>query len=365
MNGRLVAVIGLMLAMTGFAGCIEAISFLSTGDDEITAGENRDLADNAAAAWNPDAKLMGVFALENANTTDMFPSDPDVGNGKAVLWFYGYAAKNGTEARAFQVSAAGEVQAMNESLGEVPTDVGEPIGAWEIDSDRAVEIARGNASFNSFAAAENTSMMEALGAEDGMTVWAIMAGSETGQAIAIIDALTGDIIMVEVFKLDFDMPAIPGYGDMGMGMPYDGPQVDIEDAQTLDMGTPSYEYPFTLERGDSASLMVDYETMLPTDGLSFLVTDAEENVVAEGRITGFMGSSGSEFAEFAIEEAGDYVLTFVYESRAVFLPVPVPLGSAAYDMHFVVGAMCEETAAESGSGMSMTACVTSTSAGGR
>lgn len=339
MNGRFVAALGLMMAAAGFSGCLEAMQFLGNEDGEVTAKENRDLADSAARAWSPDAELMAVFAFENPNMTDEFPSDPTPGNGRAPVWLYAYSAQNGTENRAFQVSAGGQVRILNDSMMGAP-DVGEPITAWEIDSDQAVETARANATFESVAGQEGAVVMEALGAEEGTTVWAIMAGTAGGQAIAVVSALDGTLIFAEAFQMDFDLPPMPIWGMEGASMR--APQVVIEDANSVSADILSgerVEYAFNVTHADVATLHLMYEPTLPTDGIRWSVVDASGEIIEDGYEWSYNGMSGMAMSEFALETPGPYVLVVEY---ATMTWAPVPPGSVDYELMFVVGPMPED-----------------------
>lgn len=333
MNGRFVAALGLVLAIAGVSGCIEAMSFLSSEDGEVTAMENRDLADSAAQAWSPDAKLMAVFAFENANVTDQFPSDPTPGNGRAPMWLYAYAGgEGGDEHRAFQVSADGQVQVLNDSMMGAP-QVGEPIESWQVDSDRAVEIARANATFESVASQQGAVLMEALGAEEGMSVWAVMAGTPTGQAIAVIDAINGGLIIAQSFEMDFDLPPMPMWGVQGS---WSGPQVEMHEAGTVDGGEPMMEYAFSLARADTAHLELAYDKTLPVDAIDFHVMDAAGDEVANG-VVRTSELSGMATFDFTIDAPGDYTLVIGYHS--MMGPVALPLGGVDYELTFIVGPM--------------------------
>lgn len=333
MNGRLVAAAGLVLAAASFAGCIEGMTFLSSDETEVSAMANRDLADSAAQAWRPDAQLMAVFALEGTNATAPFPSDPTPGNGLAPMWMYAYMGDNGTEQRAFQVSADGLVRAMNESMGDMPS-VGEPILNWQIDSDQAVSVAMGNETFAQVAGGEEAIVIEALGAEEGTLVWAVMAGNEAAQAIAIINAADGSVIMIEAFQMDFEMPDMPTWGMPGPTAA--GPQIEMSESGTVSAGAPM-EYEFSIAYEDSGMIAIAYSKTLPTDGLRWSIVSADDEdaePVAAGTIRepAMSGGAGESF-EIG---PGDYRLVLSYASM-----VPLPVGSVDFDFDLIVGEMPE------------------------
>src|SRR5687768_6334162 len=95
MNGRKVAALAASLAsLMTFAGCLAPSELLDpeSAKVEITAFENKDLADSAAKAWDPQAHIVGVFGLElsEAGAADQWPLDPEAGNGKSPAWVYVY-----------------------------------------------------------------------------------------------------------------------------------------------------------------------------------------------------------------------------------------------------------------------------------
>lgn len=279
---------------------------------------------------------MGVFAFENPNMTELFPSDTTPGNGRAPVWLYAYAANNGTEHRAFQVSADGQVATLNETMSDAP-DVGESIGAWAIDSDAAVATARANATFEAVASSEGAAFMEALGSEDGTTVWAIMAGSASRQAIALINAVDGSLIFVESFAMEFNMPAMPVWGAPGANG-WTGPQVEIHETGSVDATTRTVEYPFTVEYADVATLRLSYDKTLPLEAIGWHILDSTGEEI-DGAIVRDGSMGGSTTAELTIEAPGDYTLVIMYHNMASMVPVPV--GGIDYMVDFYVGPMPE------------------------
>lgn len=338
MNGRLTVAVSALIALAAFAGCVESLGFLSTTEDEVPAMQHRELADGAAAAWAPDAALVAVLAFESLNASEMLPSDASVGNGRAPLWLYGYTAQNASEYRIFQVTAAGEVATFNprgmDDMGDMPLGMAEPIGAWSIDSDAAVDIARGNETFNAVATMEGVSFMEALGAQQGATAWAIMAGTPAAQAIALVDAASGMLLMVQSFEMDFALPPMPMPGMEGSG--FRGPQVEMEESGTLDSGTPVAEFPFALSYADMGYLAIQTQGQFPTDSLTWAILDSEGEEVESGSLSGGFGggSSGNEW-DFTLDDAGDYTLNLYYDARSV-----VPIGSIDFEMLLVIGMPC-------------------------
>lgn len=320
------------LAFAGVAlsGCLEAPSFLFAADSEATAQKNLDLAQEAAKAWSSNATLTSVFAFETAEPESDLPTDPDVGNGRAVAWWYGFAA--GNETRAYRVTADGQV-ALENDTSETGMDADQtlPLGEWTIDSDRALETAKANQTFGAVASGKNVSYAEGIANEEGSTQWFVAAYGESGFVIALVDATTGELTSVE--SMDFDFGSMWGGawgGSWGGGM---APEVEMSEAGELDREEPVAEFPFTLTSGgQEARLLIEISKRVPTDALNWKVVDAADEVVAEGSLgrTGFMGDG--EETSFVIEDAGDYTLLLFYESRAI-----LALGGVEYEFTFTVG----------------------------
>lgn len=322
------------LAFAGVAlsGCLEAPSFLFAADSEATAQKNLDLAQEAAKAWSANATLTSVFAFETAEPESDLPTDPDVGNGRAVAWWYGFAA--GNETRAYRVTADGEVALENDtSEAGMDADQTLPLGEWTVDSDKALETAKANQTFGAVASGQNVSYAEGIANEEGSTQWFVAAYGESGFVIALVDAKTGELTSVE--SMDFDFGSMWGGawgGSWGGGM---APEVEMSETGTLDASEPVAEFPFSLETGDQdAVLSIAFDKQLPTDGMRWDILDtSDESVAGERMGRTYLLGDGEEF-EFEIEEPGEYRLVLTYDSYAL-----VPAGSIAYKFDFTVGGM--------------------------
>lgn len=338
MNGRSsVSLLALTtLVMAAFAGCLDAPSFLTESDVEATALENKDLADGAAAAWSAEAKLVGITAFEASPThaaasMGKAPVDATIGNGRALVWLYAYQTMD--DSRVFRVDADGRIQVENTSMvpqAEVPK--GEPVGAFTVDSDAAMKAARADATFDAAAAAENASVVSALGSDGGVTKWALVAVGEK-VVVAVVDANSGSLLMVETVDASaYALPAMPGYDDVVPEV------VHLEGDGSLDAGTRVAEFPFTYAgRGDEGVMEISIVKRLPTDALYWAIVDDEGEEVTHGYGSGFVSYGRTYETGFDLERPGDYTLVLHYNSVA-------PLAPGGVDYAFVlhVGPMTEE-----------------------
>lgn len=341
MNGRsaasLLAFVTLVAA--GLAGCVEAPSFLTNSDSEASAKENRDLADSAAAAWNPDAALVAVMTFE-AGSADAeegagaIPVDPSVGNGRALLWFYGYQTPGGNETRLFRVTADGAVEVENTTGIDMGPVTMKPVDKWNVDSDAAVDAARADERFEEVVGAENASMMMVLGSEEGHSKWMLLAHAGGKMVAAAVDADTGALLMVE--KVDFDdmvMPDVPTPPGFDMGAP-----VHLEGSGRLDSATRVVEVPFTYGgRNDEGVLEISTRKTVPGEGLWYSLVGPDGEAIAEGSLMRLVTPSGSATVEFEMEGPGEYLLVLGYDTVAGMAPVPVPLAGVDYEFMLHVG----------------------------
>lgn len=324
MNGRKAFVLAASLAtLMTLAGCLAPSELLGaeSAKTEITALENKDLADSAAKAWNPQAQIVGVFGLElsQAAPTDEWPLDPEAGNGKSPAWVYVYLGEAG--ARAFRVTADGRVTAENDTYDAAEAaQTAKPLGEWTIDSDRAVEVAAANEVFGAALHGGNATLAMGVASMEGITGWYLAAISEGGSAFAIVNAATGELVTAETFSMDFAPPA------MGKEVFVEAMPTHVEGAGTLDSDKPKAEFPFTHGGADELLLQLEAEGRLPSDGLSWKILDAEGEVV-EGGSAGRSWTGESYRPHWTIElpEAGDYVFVVYYRSFA-----PLPLGGVDF-----------------------------------
>lgn len=344
MNGRSnIAILALVsLLAAAFAGCVEAPSFLTSSDAEASARENKDLADNAAAAWNPEAVLVGVTAFEASaahaqEAQGMVPVDPTVGNGRALLWFYAYQTPGGNESRLFRVDADGRIQVENTSM--VPMkEIGalDPVDGWAIDSDAAMSAARADERFDQAVKAENASVVSAVGNHEGVTKWALVALTEETVVGALVDATTGELLMVESSDVaDIPMPAMPSAPGFEMSSP-----VHLEGSGSLDGSTRSEEHAFSyLGTGDAACLELTVSKRLPTDAIHWYVVDAEGEEVDGGHLGGMRSMSSADTFFFELDQPGDYTLVLDYMPTAM-----LALGGVDYEFVLEVGPLAAEHA---------------------
>ena len=343
MNGRsnvsILALVSLLSA--ALAGCVDAPSFLTESDAEATARENRDLADNAALAWNPEAVLVGVAAFEASaahakESGGILPPDPTVGNGRALLWFYAYQTPGGDESRLFRVDADGRIQVENTSM--VPMDqVGkvEPVASWTVDSDAAMGAAQTDPTFLAAVGAENASVVSAVGSHEGAAKWALVAVTEAHAVAALVDATTGELLLVETIEADdVDLPAMPGVPGHGISAP-----VHMEGSGSVG-GRGSAEFPFSyLGTGDDGMLEIHLSTRLPTDGLRWAILDSDGEAVHEGYLGGGPASRNEvDTYFFGISAPGDYTLVFTHAG------IPLPLSEVDFRFILDVGPAASERA---------------------
>lgn len=332
MDGRisLITLASLAIVGVGFAGCLEAPSFLFASDVEATAMEARGRADEAAATWRADARLVQAFALEMAEADEEVPADPAVGNGRATVWWFSYASGNDTAE--WRVAADGNVTLMEEESSDHEDDLA-PLGEWSVDSDRAIERALENESFRRVALAPNATLAEGVGMEEGAAQWFFAAGSPEGLVFATVDARTGALLGVEETSFGFAVPAWPGMGGSWGGGAE--PEVAFEEEGTLDAGERVAEFPFTTTSpGLPAHLEIAIGKQLPTDALAWSVRSAtdQEDVYGEGSLgrSGFMGDEAEE--DFVLGDAGDYVLVLEYRGAE-----PLGLGAVDFELEFTAG----------------------------
>lgn len=328
MDGKSVVLMAAMMTLAGVAGCLETPAFLRGSQDEVSAQSVRDLAHEAALAWDAGAVLVGVGAVESTEEHPELAADPAVGNGLAVVWNFAYLSADRASARAFQVSAAGEVKAHDDA--DVPADAPQEelrrISAWSIDSDAAAQAAAANATFASVLQTPNATLAMGL-VEEATTMWFVVAGTPSGLAIARVDATTGELDSVETMATPtFSMPPMPMH--WGSFEPPAQP-VHLEGAGKLDAGKRSEEYAFEAFEGQQALLKVTYKSALPTDSLRVKLIGPDDEVVDihtmyHGRS---LHDDSQLTAAFELEETGAYKLILMYGGAPV-------AGSVKYEMVF-------------------------------
>lgn len=225
--------VSLLLVSPMLSGCLTA---------QATALQYRDTAHARADEWDQDAVLAGIFGVEGTSTMGwMGPGvtwdwqwsgstgfsgfgggssgmsaqgevskesywaraeeDPNVGDGRAEFWVYAFVAEGRQEAFFVVVDRDGQV--IDTGTAERDADM-VPVGPWNVDSDRALEIAKdNNQGIEEGLDSENFGLMMALGRRNTSehAKWLVVGGggdsSGGGGGIVIIDAVTGEVLMSE------------------------------------------------------------------------------------------------------------------------------------------------------------------------
>lgn len=328
--------LALALAATGLAGCIENPNWLNTDDVEVSAFANKELADDAARAWNPDAVLVGAMAFELSQSEDArITEDPDPGNGYAPAWWYAYSAKlaDESEVRAWKVSADGTLTSEDEANGLAATmdhDLADAIQNWHVDSDDALATAKTDEAFRTVAEGFNATVVEGVAHIEGISQWWVSAISADGFVVAMIDADTGELLAVQPMDLDFEIPAFAwGAGNPDLAVP----PVHVEGEGAL-RGGEMAEYPFHLATGMGGVLEASAHSSMPFGAVYWAILDDEGEEVEEGSLGSYRGMDADAF-ELDLD-AGDYTLAFYAQS---FLPeTPLADGSEyAFMLHLEPG----------------------------
>lgn len=340
MNGKSLAALGAVLTMlaAGLTGCLSG-DFLgaSSTKSEVSAMENKDLADNAAKAWSPDAKLSGVFGLELLNSTPEgaasdWPTDPHLGNGKAPAWTYVYSAANAT--RAFRVTADGRVRTENDT--RMATDVGDakPLGDWIIDTPIALKAATANGTFSDAMKGKDLTLAQGVAMMDGITGIYFAAMSEGGMAFATVDAANGKLLSAKSFAMD--KMRFPRYAGTGGGMW--GRPLHEEGSGTVDAAKPTKEFFFNAQSGTEATFEITVNKQVPTDGYSWSIVDANgEKVKSSSTSNGFRSMQDKSRTNVTLPDAGAYKVIVSYTSPAP--PSPAALGSVQFTWKLTSGGM--------------------------
>lgn len=324
MNGRLALVLTtLALLGTGLAGCLENPETLTAASEaEITALQHRDAVEAAARAWDPNATLGGVFSLELTEASEDIPADPNVGNGRALVWYYTYQGGEGAT-RAFRVMAEGRVEALNETMGADALAEDSDVGAVAVDSDAALQAAAANESFAAALAGEHPTLALGVAQMEGYAGWYLAAVSSAGGMIAIVDATSGQLVMVRDFGFHVDPPA---FQRGAFAFQPEPKPTHVESEGRLDADEREVAIPFAvhLPKG-RATLDIQADHDAPTDMLRWRVVDAEGETVERGWTDmAYRGEGGSK-DRFHLEGPATYTLELSYASLA-----PVGLGGVDY-----------------------------------
>lgn len=342
MNGRLAALLALTLVGTALTGCLQTPDFLKASTDEVGAMDNRGAADEAAKAWNPEAKLVGVGAIEtteepkeadldgDGETADDVPVDPEVGNGLARVWWYAYASSD--DIRAFRVLADGTVERQDDGgFGAQLAGAGMPLGEWNTDSDGAIQVAKDNGTFLTSIAGENATVVHVLVNEDGQTLWRVIGISRAGVAIATVDAKDARLVEVRDLRMgDLTIPSTSGFA------PYlkeQKPYVDLSDSGSVKSGQPK-DIPFELPADAKGMIHFAAQGATPMDGIHWSILDESGETVAEDQVYGgFFGDR--ESASDLQLPAGNYTL---HLESTQSTPGPFNVGgSADYALRLFLG----------------------------
>lgn len=190
-----------ILASPALAGCI--------GTAAASATEVMSAADDAARAWDAEAQLVNVVGIEGtfpalvaaafgaSSGGDWTAAEEDekVGDGRAELWAFRYVAPGKSRAYVVVVDKDDNVVRAEESFRRDD----EPLGAWSVDSDDALGIARGaNDALAKGVARDEFGVFALLHHENGRAEWVVAGGgvddAGAGGGFVRIDANTGDVL---------------------------------------------------------------------------------------------------------------------------------------------------------------------------
>lgn len=346
-----VALLALAFATTALAGCIENPLTAMRSDVEVSAFEHADLANGAAEDWKKGAQLIGIMAFELSQPGDdaQIMADPEVGNGLAPAWWYIYcapdamakdhddddargAASSDGEAsvaamsmvRAFRVTADGTVTSEDDAAAMAAGyehETAEALGEIKIDSTDALGAAKADERFRKVAEGFNASVVEGVARHEDMPAWWFAAMSADGFVVATVDAVTGELLVVESMDMDFEMPTFEwGARDPEM---WSAEPVHLEAEGVAEPDGEPLEMPFTATAPMVGMLTIDYSQTYPTDGLHWAILDAEGEIVNADHLRSWYGDDSYE-ADIAIEKAGDYTFTIFYMSWTPAFPGPLP-----------------------------------------
>ena len=342
--------IAVALAATAMAGCVENPLTAMSTDAEVSAFENKKLADEAALDWNENAALIGVIAFELTESDEPnVVADPEVGNGLAPAWWFVYCATDsmkewegeeeetssmrtmsseeemasmGSMVRAFKVTADGTVTSEQDAEAMAmgfQHEMATTVDKLDVDSSDALATAKTDETFRAAAEGFNASVIEGVANHEGVNAWWFAAMSADGFVVATVDAATGELL--EVTPIDMDV-AIPEF-EFGARDPetWIAEPVLIEAEGVAEPGAEPFEAPFYAGDKMHGTLVIDFDTMWPTDGLHWAILDSEGEIVEVDHVRSWMGGSSYEI-ELALDEPGDYTFTLYYMSWA-----PTPIGT--------------------------------------
>ncbi len=204
-------VIALLLATPVLAGCIG-------GAEAATAQEQQATADEKAQAWAPDAELVAIMGMEGnffshgmasnvaqaaceGDYWDRASEDGNVGDGRSEVWAYMYDSDQEPGIRVIVLDADGSTIQECTSRDDQNAPA---LGDWAIDSDeataKAMDASEGLAQ-GTDKAYYGLAMVLVNDGSYANPVWYIAGGggdmSGGGGGMAVIDAVTGDVLQAE------------------------------------------------------------------------------------------------------------------------------------------------------------------------
>lgn len=340
------------LLAVALSGCISA------SDVGLTAKEAAAKALPKAQAWHADAVLVGLGTFESrelGNRTEGYGtapfnatvlSDPQPGDGRSRAWGLAYWSAGANRSLAVVVYGNGSV------LSDETKDHSDqqPVSLWEVDSPRAMDIAKTEANFSAVVQDPRAEVAMGMGMGDrgqgggfaaGDPVWGIMAFVRGARSFAgvVVDARTGEHLAMPMgpwFGGDFgDLGAGSGYGSgccggMGgsTGANATSPRHYSFQGTVDPTNAPTAEHPFEVGPGHrTIEAQFRFQGALPTDGASLTVLDPEGNEIeapgSQGAVPGGSGN-GSADVTYAADGPGTYTAVVAYTTST---PVALPAGA--------------------------------------
>ena len=376
MNGSSSTLLALLVTLgsLGLAGCIEAPEFLTAASTDATAFDLMPGVAVEAAAWDEAAELVFVGTLEApewlADEQDL-PADSNIGDGRAMTWFYGFITAD--SAALFRADADGNITLLEESsdLEDFETSEVTPISNWTIDSDAAMGAAREDAMFRkavahpeaavalgvvdphnyammamaehehdsdeadanaSSDAGSNRSKQEMMMEALPETAWGITVFSPDGFIIALVDASNGELIdVLDLREVDFDDfgPDASAFSDWDFAP---GTPVHIDESGRFEgvSSDTAAAFPFTLDAdGMVGTFAVTAVFDRPGESMHWVILDSEGNAVDDGMLGVYRGRAfeDADGADVALP-AGDYVLELHYTTQPA-----TPLSGLNWGVH--------------------------------
>lgn len=191
------------LAFLAVAGCLSGTS------GPVTAKQVVGEATSLAHAWNKDAQLVVLGALEakamqadmapakdRAEIKALLPADDAKVDGKATEWHAMFVA--GNKILVLVLDGAGHEAYRNETT--TTTTGFKPLADWSIDSDQAMTAAQGNATFAKAAAASDLVILNLQDVGKG-PVWFLAAAVSFQQSgtVMSVDAKSGAVSAAKSF----------------------------------------------------------------------------------------------------------------------------------------------------------------------